>query len=112
MSEETQGTDNSQPEINLQPMVILPEITSQAGPSLLTPNGKIPASPTSMSEDKTKHYKLVPQVERLKEDLEHERKMRKQLAAQVSNLLKQVSTLTQTVATLTEELKEAKKCNN
>jgi len=107
VSEEIQN--NTQPGINLQPMVILPEIPSRASPSMLAPNGKRPASPTSMSEDKTKHHKSVPQVERLKEDLEHERKMRKQLAAQVSSLLKQVTTLTQTVATLTEELKEAKK---
>jgi len=54
----------------------------------------------------------VSQVERLKEDLEHERKMRKQLAAQISSLLKQVSTLSQMVTALTEELREAKKQNN
>ena len=82
---EARETDNSQPvansqplsqsETNLQPMVVLPGITSIATltpPAL--PSGKRPASPTSV-DNKTKHHKTASQVEHLKQDLEHERKM-------------------------------------
>ena len=106
----SQSVANSQPlsqsETNLQPMVVLPSITSAAAPTpLAAPSGKRPASPTSV-DNKTKHHKAASQVEHLKQDLEHERKMRKQLSNQVGELLKQITTLTQMVTALTEELKQ------
>jgi len=106
----SQPVANSQPlsqsETNLQPMVVLPSITSVAAPTpLAPPSGKRPASLTSV-DNKTKHHKTASQVEHLKQDLEHERKMRKQLSNQVGELLKQITTLTQTVTALTEELKQ------
>ena len=106
----SQSVANSQPlsqsGTNLQPTVVLPSITSTAAPTpLAAPSGKRPASPTS-ADNKTKHHKTASQVEHLKQDLEHERKMRKQLSNQVGELLKQITTLTQKVTALTEELKQ------
>ena len=113
-TQELSSSQKTRQTSNLQPMVVLPEIPSKVGsPSQgPAPAGKRPASPTPVSTDKPKQHKSVSQVERLKENLDHEQKMHKQLAAQISNLLKQVSTLSQTVTALTEELREAKKQNN
>ena len=93
-------------EANLQPLVVLPSITRAVEQTPPAPSsGKRPASLTT-GDNRSKHLKTASQVEHLKHDLEHERKMRKQLAAQVSELLKQISTLTQTVTALMEELRQ------